>query len=293
MKVGYVALVGSPNVGKSTLLNRLVGQKLSIVSTRPQTTRHRILGIKTTPRAQLVFIDTPGLHAGIRRGINQALNRAAESALSHADAVVWLIDGPRWKPSDEPVRKRLADVSAPILLAINKIDRVTDKTSLLPFLGSANEGQDFHEIIPISAAKGTNVEALEQCLIALMPDGEAIYPGDQVTDRPMRFFASELIREKLLYRVGQEVPHALTVDIESYTETPTLVTIHATIWVERPGQKAIVIGRQGDVLKAVGTAARRELEAMVGKKVNLQLWAKVKEGWSDSASALRRFGYSD
>lgn len=293
MKAGYVALVGSPNVGKSTLLNRLVGQKLSIVSSRPQTTRHRILGIKTTVRAQLVFIDTPGLHAGIRRGINQLLNRAAESALSHADAVVWLIDGPRWRPSDEPVRRRLAEVAAPIVLAINKIDRVTDKTQLLPFLSSANEGQDFHEIIPISATKGTNVEALEQCLIALMPEGEAIYPGDQVTDRPLRFFASELIREKLLYRVGQEVPHALTVEIESYKETASLVTIHATVWVERPGQKLIVIGRQGEVLKTVGTAARRELEDLIGKKVNLQLWVKVKEGWSDSVTALRRFGYSD
>ena len=293
MKVGYVALVGSPNVGKSTLLNRLVGQKLSIVSRRPQTTRHRILGIKTTPRAQLVFIDTPGLHAGIRRGINQALNRAAESALGHADAIVWLIEGPRWRPSDEPVRRRLADVASPIVLAINKIDRLADKACLLPFLASANEALDFHEIIPISATRGSNVDALEQCLISLLPEGDPIYPMEQVTDRPMRFFASELIREKLLFRVGQEVPHALTVEIDSYHETPMLVTIHATVWVERSGQKAIVIGRQGEGLKAVGMAARRELEYMIGKKVNLQLWTKVKEGWSDNAAALRRFGYAD
>jgi GTPase len=293
MKVGYVALVGSPNVGKSTLLNRLVGQKLSIVSSRPQTTRHRILGIKTTPGCQLIFIDTPGLHAGGGRGINQCLNRAAERALGHADAIIWLIDGPRWKPSDAPVRKRLAGLSAPLILAINKIDRLNDKSSLLPFLSSATDGLTFHEIVPISATKGTNVEELERCLVSLMPEGEPMYPEDQVTDRPMRFFASEVIREKLLFRVGQEVPHALTVEIESYSETPALITIHATIWVERKGQKAIVIGRQGDVLKAVGSAARLELERTVGKKINLQLWVKVKEGWSDSEAALRHFGYSD
>jgi GTP-binding protein Era len=293
MKVGYVALVGSPNVGKSTLLNRLVGQKLSIVSSRPQTTRHRILGIKTTVHSQLVFIDTPGLHAGGRRGINHCLNRAAESALSHADAIVWLIDGPRWRPSDEPVRKRLAAVSTPVVLAINKIDRLSDKSSLLPFLSNATDGLAFHEIVPISATKGMNVEELERCLIALLPDGAPVYPEDQVTDRSMRFFAGELIREKLLFRVGQEVPHALTVEIESYAEAPALITIHATIWVERTGQKAIVIGRQGEVLKAVGSAARRELESMAGRKINLQLWVKVKEGWSDSAAALRQFGYSD
>jgi GTP-binding protein Era len=293
MKVGYVALVGSPNVGKSTLLNRLVGQKLSIVSRRPQTTRHRILVIKTGPSSQIIFIDTPGLHAGNRRGINRCINRAAESALGHADVIVWLIDGPHWKSADEQVRRRLAGSTTPIILAINKIDRLADKSSLLPFLSSGDHGLEFHEIVPISAAKGINLEALEECIVALLPTGELAFPEEQVTDRPMRFFAAELVREKLLSRVGQEVPHSLTVDIESYGETGGLVTIHATIWVERKGQKTIVIGREGAVLKAVGTAARRELEAMVGKKVNLQLWVKVKDGWADSDAALRQFGYTD
>lgn len=293
MKVGYVALVGRPNVGKSTLLNRLLGQKLSIVSFRPQTTRHRILGIKTLPEGQLIFIDTPGLHTGQRRAMNRYLNRAADSALGHADVIVWLIDRPEWLPADEVVRQRLAHHEIPVVLAINKCDRLSDKTALLPFLKEAGRRLSFREVIPLSALKGSNVEALERAVMALLPEGELIYPEDQLSDRPQRFFVAEVIREKLLFRLGQELPYALTVTIEAFQEHPTLVTIHATIWVEREGQKAIVIGRQGNLLKAVGSSARRELQSMLDKRVNLQLWVKVREGWSDNETALRTLGYAE
>jgi GTP-binding protein Era len=293
MRVGYVALVGRPNVGKSTLLNRLIGQKLSIVSAKPQTTRHRILGVKTTPASQMIFIDTPGLHQAGHRAMNRYLNRSADSALGHADVIVWLIDQPGWTPGDEVVHRRLSVVEAPVILAINKADRLADKTQLLPFLKNAEAYFPFREIVPVSALKGSNLDALEKSVGALLPEGEPIYPDDQLSDRPLRFFAAELIREKLLYRLGQEVPYALTVSIESFKESPTLATIHATIWVERSGQKAIVIGRQGSLLKDIGTAARRELQALLERRVNLQLWVKVREGWSDNDAALRSLGYAD
>jgi len=293
MRAGYVALVGRPNVGKSTLLNRLVGQKLSIVSFRPQTTRHRILGIKTTAAAQMIFIDTPGIHVGDRRAINRYLNQAAQSALGNADVIIWVIDQPQWRPGDDAVEDRLANIGVPVILAINKIDRVSDKKSLLPFLSTANDRFAFQEIIPLSAFKGTNVEVLERSAMALIPEGEAIYPADQLSDRPLRFFAAEVVREKLLYRLGQEVPHALTVEIDAFEEHPALATIHAVIWVERRGQKGIVIGKHGKLLKDAGSESRRELEAMLGKKVNLQLWVKVREGWSDNEAALRTLGYAE
>lgn len=293
MRFGYVALVGRPNVGKSTLLNRLLGQKLSIVSAKPQTTRHRILGIKTTSAAQMVFIDTPGLHHAGQRAMNRYLNRSAESALGHADVIVWLIDQAGWTSADEVVRQRVSITATPVILAINKADRLTDKTLLLPFLKAASDYFPFREIVPISALKGANIGALETSVVALLPAGDPVYPEDQLSDRPLRFFAAELIREKLLYRLGQEIPYALTVSIESFKETPTLATIHATIWVERSGQKAIVIGRQGTLLKEAGTAARRELQSLLDRRVNLQLWVKVREGWSDNDAALRSLGYAD
>lgn len=293
MRVGYIALVGRPNVGKSTLLNRLLGQKLSIVSFRPQTTRHRILGIKTASEGQMIFVDTPGMHGGERRAMNRYLNRAAESALGHADVIVWLIDRPLWLPADDVVRNRLTRTDVPVILAINKCDQLSDKTSLLPFMNEANQRFSFKEIVPLSALRGSNVEALERSVMALLPEGDAIYPEDQLSDRPQRFFVAEVIREKLLFRLGQEVPYALTVSIEAFQEHQALITIHATIWVEREGQKAIVIGRQGSLLKAVGSSARRDLQAMLEKRVNLQLWVKVREGWSDNETALRTLGYAE
>ncbi len=293
MKAGFVALVGRPNVGKSTLLNHLVGQKISITSRRPQTTRHRIHGIKTTEAGQAVFVDTPGIHASDKRAMNRYLNKTAGAAFGDVDLVVWLIDRAAWLPEDELVLQRIQAAGTPVILAINKIDRIEDKDQLLPFLQAAAEQHDFAAMVPLSALKGSNLEVLERAIMDLLPEGELIFPEEQVTDRPMRFMAAEVIREKLLRSLGQEVPHALTVEIEQYKQDGALTRISALIWVERQGQKAIVIGKQGEVLKKVGERARHDLERMLEGKVFLQLWVKVREGWSDDERALRSLGYTD
>lgn len=293
MKAGFVALVGRPNVGKSTLLNHLVGQKISITSRRPQTTRHRIHGIKTTEAGQAVYVDTPGIHASEKRAMNRYLNKTAGSALGDVDLVVWLIDRAGWLPEDELVLKRIKAAGVPVILAINKIDRLEDKDALLPFLQQVAASHDFAAMIPFSALKGTNLETLDRTIMDLLPEGDPIFPEDQVTDRSMRFMAAEIVREKLLRALGQEVPHAITVEIEQFRQDGALTRISALIWVERPGQKAIVIGKQGEVLKKVGERARHDLERMLEGKVFLQLWVKVKEGWSDDERALRSLGYAD
>ncbi|GAB6046867.1 GTPase Era [Methyloparacoccus murrellii] len=293
MKAGFVALVGRPNVGKSTLLNHLVGQKISITSRRPQTTRHRIHGIKTTEAGQAVYVDTPGIHASEKRAMNRYLNKTAGSALGDVDLVVWLIDRAGWLPEDELVLKRIKAAGVPVILAINKIDRLEDKDALLPFLQQAAASHNFAAMIPFSALKGTNLETLDRTIMDLLPEGDPIFPEDQVTDRSMRFMAAEIVREKLLRALGQEVPHAITVEIEQFRQDGALTRISALIWVERPGQKAIVIGKQGEVLKKVGERARHDLERMLEGKVFLQLWVKVKEGWSDDERALRSLGYAD
>lgn len=291
MKTGYVALVGRPNVGKSTLLNQLLGQKISITSRRPQTTRHRIHGIKTTNEGQAIFVDTPGIHASQKRAMNRYLNRMAGSALLDVDLIVLVIDRPDWLPEDELVLNRVQAAAAPVILVINKVDRIEDKSVLLPFLKETAARHPFAALIPVSALKGTNLDVLEHKLMELLPEGEPIYPDDQITDRSERFFAAEIIREKLLRSLGQEVPHALTVEIEQFKTERALTRISAVIWVEREGQKAIVIGQKGEVLKKVGGRARLELERLLDQKVYLQLWVKVKEGWSDDERALRSLGY--
>lgn len=293
MKSGFVALVGRPNVGKSTLLNHLVGQKISITSRRPQTTRHRIHGIKTTEAGQAIFVDTPGIHASEKRAMNRYLNKAAGSALGDVDVVVWLIDRPAWLPEDELVLQRISTAGVPVILVINKIDRIEDKDELLPFLQGASENNDFAAMIPVSALRGSNLDVLDRTIMDLLPEGELIFPEDQITDRSMRFMAAEIIREKLIRSLGQEVPHALTVEIEEYKQEGELTRIRALILVERAGQKAIVIGKKGEVLKKVGERARHDLERMLEGKVFLQLWVKVKEGWSDDERALRSLGYAD
>jgi len=293
MKSGFVALVGRPNVGKSTLLNHLVGQKISITSRRPQTTRHRIHGIKTTEAGQAVFVDTPGIHASEKRAMNRYLNKAAGSALGDVDVVVWLIDRPAWLSEDELVLQRIRTSGVPVILVINKIDRIEDKDELLPFLQEASENHDFAAMIPVSALRGSNLDVLDRTIMDLLPDGELIFPEDQITDRSMRFMAAEIIREKLIRSLGQEVPHALTVEIEEYKQEGELTRIRALILVERAGQKAIVIGKKGEVLKKVGERARHDLERMLEGRVFLQLWVKVKEGWSDDERALRSLGYAD
>jgi GTPase len=293
MKSGFVAIVGRPNVGKSTLLNHLLGQKISITSRRPQTTRHRIHGIKTTSLGQAVFVDTPGIHSNEKRAMNRYLNRAAVTAFTDVDVILWVIDRPEFHPEDELIFKRIRQSGIPVILAINKIDRVEDKEALLPFLQAAHDEFAFAALIPLSALRGANLDVLEATLFEYLPEGDLIFPEDQVTDRSMRFMASEIIREKLIRSLGQEVPHALTVEIEEYKVEDGLTRIRALILVERTGQKAIVIGKGGEVLKKVGERSRLDLERLIEGKVFLQLWVKVKEGWSDDERALRSLGYLD
>ena len=293
MNTGYVALIGRPNAGKSTLLNHLIGQKISITSRKPQTTRHRIHGIKTADWGQAIYVDTPGLHQAESRAMNRYLNRTADSALLGVDVIVWVVDSWTWGPDHDWMLRKLNSVECPVILAVNKIDTCTDKEALLPFLDEASKKYSFAEIVPISALKGMNLEQLEAAIARLLPEGDPIYPEDQITDRSERFFAAEIIREKLIRALGQEVPHALTVQIEQYQEEGNLTRIHAVIWVERDGQKAIVIGKNGEMLKKVGQRARTDLEAFLDGKVYLNLWVKVKRGWSDNEQALQSLGYID
>jgi len=293
MKSGYVALIGRPNVGKSTLLNHLLGHKLSIVSSKPQTTRHRILGIKTTDEAQILYLDTPGIHRSASRALNRYLNKTASSALTGVDVVVWLIDGKGIRGDDHVVLEKLGGMDLPVILAINKIDKIKDKKHLLPLISQVSEQYPFAEIVPISALAGTNTEILEQAIIAHLPEGTPVYPEDQLSDKPERFFAAEIIREKLLSYLGDEVPHRLTVEIEQFKEEEGMTHIYAVIWVEREGQKRIVIGRKGELLKKVGQQARLDLEAFLGQRVYLNLWVKIKKGWSDDERLLQRLGYAD
>jgi GTP-binding protein Era len=291
-RCGYIALVGRPNVGKSTLLNRILGQKISITSRRPQTTRHRVMGIKTRPGAQLIYVDTPGIHDYSGRAMNRHMNRTASSVLADVDVVVFLVDGLRWLPDDELVLEKLRQVHCPVILAVNKIDLLASREALLPGLQLLAEKYPFEQIIPISASKGDNVAALETAIEALLPAAPPLFPEDQVTDRPLRFLAAELVREKLFRKLGKELPYGLTVEIEQYREESGITHIHALIWIERQSQKSIVIGRQGRVLKDVGQQARRDIEELIDGRVNLKLWVKVKEGWADDERALHSLGYT-
>lgn len=290
-RCGYIALVGRPNVGKSTLLNRILGQKISITSRRPQTTRHSILGIKTHEHAQLVYVDTPGIHDYAGRAMNRFMNRAAGAALADVDVVVFIVEAGRWLPDDDLVLKKLATLDCPVILAVNKIDTLASREQLLPELEALSRKRDFAEIIPISASKGTSVAALEAAIEARLPEAPPYFPEDQVTDRSERFLVAELIREKLFRRLARELPYGLTVEVEAFRRESRITHIHALIWVERQSQKNIVIGRQGALLKEVGQQARRDIETLIGGKVNLKLWVKVKEGWADDERALRSLGY--
>lgn len=293
MKSGYIALVGSPNVGKSTLLNHLLQQKLSITSRRPQTTRHSIVGIKTTDQGQMVFVDTPGMHDGGGRAMNRYLNRTAHTALVGVDVIVWLLDKPVWQDENVSILNKIKAVALPVILVVNKIDQCSDKTVLLPFIDAVREHYPFADIIPISALKAVNIEQLENKILELLPEGNLIYPEDQVTDRSERFFVAEIVREKLTRRLSQELPHALSVEIDKFEVQDKITHIHAVIWVEREGQKRIVIGNKGEVLKQVGQQAREDIEAMLEGKVYLNLWVKVKKGWSDDERMLQNLGYMD
>jgi len=291
-RCGYVALVGRPNVGKSTLLNRMLGQKISITSRRPQTTRHRVLGIKTRAAVQLIYVDTPGIHDYSGRAMNRHMNRTASTVLRDVDVVVFLVDGLKWTPDDDLVLKKLETIDRPVILAVNKIDQLANRDELLPWLQVLSEKRAFQQVIPVSAMKGDNITALEGAIETLLPQAPPMFPEDQVTDRPVRFLAAELVREKLFRKLGREVPYGLTVEIEAFRSEGDVTHIHALIWVERNSQKKIVIGRQGRVLKEAGIEARQDIEALIEGKVNLKLWVKIKEGWADDERALRSLGYT-
>jgi GTP-binding protein Era len=293
MNCGFVALIGRPNVGKSTLMNHLLKQKISITSRKPQTTRHRILGINTTEAGQAIYMDTPGMHSSEKRALNRYLNRTAETALLGVDVIVWLIDGLSWHDYDEVIFKKLEQAGLPVILAVNKVDKVKDKDAILAFFAEAQHRFPFEHLIPISALKSTNLDQLESLIMALLPESDLIYPEDQITDRPERFLAAEIVREKLTRRLGDELPYALTVEIERYEEKPNITKIYAIIWVERLTQKNIVIGKQGEMLKKVGTDARFDIEKLIGQKVYIQLWVKVKKGWSDNERAMQSLGFND
>jgi len=290
---GYVAIIGRPNVGKSTLLNHLLGQKLSITSRKPQTTRHRLLGIKTEGNTQIIYVDTPGLHQRKHNAMNRYLNRAATNSLVGVDVIVWLVEALQWTGEDSYVLEALAQSAVPVILGVNKIDKLSDKKALLPYLQEVAIKRDFVEVFPISAQNGQNLVELEAKITHLLPINTFLFPEDQFTDRTERFLAAEIIREKLVRRLGAELPYRLTVQIEHFSSETNLTHISAIIWVERKGQKPIVIGKKGQMLKAIGEEARKEMEMMVGCKVFLQLWVKVKQGWCDDERALRQLGYSE
>lgn len=293
MKCGYVALIGRPNVGKSTLMNHLLKQKISITSRKPQTTRHRILGINTSDAGQIIYLDTPGMHHSDKRALNRYLNRTADTALLGVDVIVWLIDGLSWHEYDEVILKKLEQAGLPVILVVNKVDKLKDKEAILTFFSAAQHRFSFAHLLPVSALKGTNLEQLESLLISLLPESELIYPEDQVTDRPERFLCAEIVREKLTRRLGDELPYALTVQVELYEEHPHITKIYIVIWVERDSQKNIVIGTGGEMLKKTGTDARVDMEKLIGQKVFLKLWVKVKKGWSDNERALQSLGFND
>ena len=293
MKCGFVALIGRPNVGKSTLMNHLLKQKISITSRKPQTTRHRILGINTTDAGQAIYLDTPGMHNDESKALNRYLNRTADATLLGVDVVVWLLDGMFWQEYDDIIFKKIEQAGLPVILAVNKVDKIQEKDDMLVFLADAAKRFPFAELIPISALKNINLDKLESLVMQLLPESDHIYPEDQVTDRPERFLAAEIIREKLTRRLGAELPYILTVEIERYEELENISKIYAIIWIERLSQKSIIIGTEGEMLKKIGTDARLDIERLIGQKVYLQLWVKVKKGWSDNERALQRLGYQD
>ncbi|MGE5526259.1 MAG: GTPase Era [Rhodospirillaceae bacterium] len=291
-RAGYVAIVGRPNVGKSTLMNRLVGEKISITSRKAQTTRHRITGILTRPEAQLVFVDTPGYQTQHRSAMNRLMNRAVQQALHDVHSIVWVIEGTRYSPADDAVRKLLPP-DVPVILAINKVDRVADKNQLLPFIQEMSGRHAFAAIVPVSAAKGTQVGELVRAIAEALPENEPLYGPDELTTVSERFLAGEIVREKLFRQLGEELPYAAAVEVEQFEEKPNLRRIGIRILVDKANQKAIVIGKDGEKLKTIGSDARRDMERLFGSKVFLQIWVTVRSGWADDEAALKRMGLGE
>lgn len=290
---GYVAIIGRPNVGKSTLLNRILGQKLSITSHKPQTTRHQILGIKTEGNVQAVYVDTPGIHKKTTREINKYMNRAALQALEMVDVIGFVVEALKWTEEDEWILNKLKKLSLPIILIINKVDEVTPKSELLPYLQTVTQKINFVDVVPVAALKGDNVGVLETVIAKQLPENPHFFPDDQLTDRSERFLASELIREKIMRNIHQEIPYSVSVEIEEFKVKKKILHVTALIWLERQGQKKILIGEKGQQLKKIGQQARIEMERLFDQKIFLQLWVKVKEGWSDDARALKSLGYGE
>ncbi|MCO6538079.1 MAG: GTPase Era [Gilliamella sp.] len=292
---GFVAIVGRPNVGKSTLLNQLLGQKISITSRKAQTTRHRIVGIDTQDNDQIIYIDTPGLHIEEKRAINRLMNRAASSSIGDVELVIFVVEGTHWNDDDEMVANKLKDCKSPVLLVINKIDNVTDKTQLLPHIQAISQKINFLDVVPISAEKGEGVDIIKDIVKKHLPEGEHHFPEDYITDRSQRFMASEIIREKLMRFLGDELPYSVTVEIEQFKvdERNGMYRINGLILVERDGQKKMVIGNKGEKIKKIGIEARKDMQSFFDNKVHLELWVKVKAGWADDERALRSLGYSD
>ena len=290
-KCGYIAIIGRPNMGKSTLLNHMLGLKLSITSRKPQTTRHQILGVKTVDEGQFIFVDTPGIHSGGNRAINRYMNRAATSVIHDVDVVLFLVQALKWTEEDQLVLNKLEQVDVPVILLVNKVDRVADKDKLLPFISEISEKYNFANIIPISATQGDNVQQLENYILTRLPEAPPFFKEDEFTDRSTRFLVAEIIREKLVRELGNELPYQTTVEIEQYKDEEKITHIHALILVETKGQKVIVIGDKGARLKSIGSKARKDIETLIDRKVFLKLWVKVKSGWSDSEASLRSLGY--
>lgn len=292
-RCGFVAIVGRPNVGKSTLLNHLLQQKISITSRKPQTTRHRILGIHTDGNTQCVFVDTPGLHGDYSRALNKAMNETVLNVIKDVDAVLFVIERLQWNEADELVLKALARTRVPVLLLINKIDQLEDKTKLLPHIEKIAQKRQFAEIVPVSALGGHNLDTIIALVARYLPAGPFLFPEDQVTDRSSRFLAAEIIREKVTRQLGDELPYEVSVEIEKYEQLGRTLHIHGLILVDKPGQKKIIVGTDGDRLKMIGTAAREDMETALQTKVMLNLWVKVKSGWADDERALHSLGYID
>ena len=290
-KSGYISIVGKTNVGKSTLLNEILGQKVAITSRKPQTTRHRLLGIKTIADSQMIFIDTPGFHKGHKRALNQYMNKVASSAMKGVDVLIYVIEGLNWTEEDQELMNQIPEGYETSILVINKTDKIEQKEDLLPFIGSMSELNKFSDIIPLSALKKQNVSSLVDSILLKIPEGDHIYPSDQVVDVSERFLASEIIREKCITRVGDELPYRISVAIDKFKEEDKITHIDATLFVEKSSQKGMLIGSSGSKLKSIGTAARLELEEVLQTKIMLNLWVKVKSGWTDDEAMLSTMGY--
>jgi GTP-binding protein Era len=290
---GYVGLIGRPNMGKSTWLNALVGERVSIISAKPQTTRHVVTGIYTEDSYQAVFVDTPGLHINTKNALSRMMNRSAQQSLAFVDVALFLVEAGRWTEEDDKALERLANFDGPVMLIINKIDRIKNKERLLPYIQSCQEKYDFADIYPVSAMKLADQERLRKAVLKKLPENSFFYADDDITTASMRFLVAEQLREQLFQRLNKEIPYSLSVACEKFLEEPNVIRINLVVWVERDSQKAIVIGKGGQTLKLAASQARRQAEQIVGKKIFLETWVRVRSGWADDEQALKAFGYGD